>query len=260
VNTRRIARWAAENPAVALTLSGLVTFGYLRLAYLFFYNPLDVSPDEVGLGYQETLVGAVTLLLSLFVFSVGFVVAGVALGLVRAGISALDRVGARPREEASVEQGTEEAAQHEEPADARAKVRATARRAVDGIGASLIAILLVQLWLVYDEGHAARAGKESAIRVLGIRLLQSRADFVSVTPAITGSLPSAVSQRSCLLYLGQDAGTTVLYDATKRQAIRVPTAGVAVTTHKHRPKRCAHAPRRTPKPPRLEPGEGKNNP
>jgi hypothetical protein len=58
-----LGTWAIENPLSALTGLGLVLYGFLRLIYARFYSPLGVKPEEVGLGYAETLSQSVGLLL-----------------------------------------------------------------------------------------------------------------------------------------------------------------------------------------------------
>jgi len=217
---KRAAKWLLANPGVALTIGGLLAFGYLHLAYLFFYYPMRVSPDDVGLGYKETLVGAVALLLSLAVFWLSFTIVGVLLGGIRLAIAS--------RRGTSTKTAAGESS----------KVGNLIAYAVDGAGAFLLVILLFELWLAHDAGRAARRGDPGDVRILGIPLFQSRADFASVKAVSGDSLPSAVSRASCLLYLGQSDGTTVLYDATMRQAIRVPSSSVAVSTHRHRDAAC----------------------
>jgi hypothetical protein len=42
-------------PGAVITLMGLITYGVLRAVYGLFYARLGVTPEEVGLGYADTL-------------------------------------------------------------------------------------------------------------------------------------------------------------------------------------------------------------
>jgi hypothetical protein len=68
--TGGIARSVAANPVFVVTALGLILYGLLRLANSLFYDPLAVKPEEVGLGYAETLsqsaVGVLLVLLTSF--------------------------------------------------------------------------------------------------------------------------------------------------------------------------------------------------
>jgi hypothetical protein len=68
--TGGIARSVAANPVFVVTALGLILYGLLRLANSLFYDPLAVKPEEVGLGYSETLsqsaVGGFAVLMTSF--------------------------------------------------------------------------------------------------------------------------------------------------------------------------------------------------
>jgi hypothetical protein len=67
----RFVGWATGNPIGFLTVTGLAAYGVVRLASWLFYRPLNVTPEEVGIGYQEALAQpALALLLGLVVFSI----------------------------------------------------------------------------------------------------------------------------------------------------------------------------------------------
>jgi hypothetical protein len=55
--------------ATAVTLAGFVAYGFLRVADQLFYSRLDAKPEDVGLGYVETLSQAL-IILGIFFFLV----------------------------------------------------------------------------------------------------------------------------------------------------------------------------------------------
>jgi hypothetical protein len=61
-----------------LTILGLSAYSLHRVAYSIFYGPLGVSPDEVGLGYAQSLVEA-GVGLFLLTFAIGLIAAVLAL-------------------------------------------------------------------------------------------------------------------------------------------------------------------------------------
>jgi hypothetical protein len=58
----RIAQFADQNPAVAVTLVGILVYAIAGFAHLYFYGSLGVSLDEVGLGYSAILSKAALVL------------------------------------------------------------------------------------------------------------------------------------------------------------------------------------------------------
>ena len=85
LRNRRTARsglglgtWALQNPLSVVTLLGLVLYGFLRLVYDLFYGPLGVKPEEVGLGYAETLSQS---LVGILLYFIGMFVVVVPLAL-----------------------------------------------------------------------------------------------------------------------------------------------------------------------------------
>jgi hypothetical protein len=70
---RRVARWCVEHWQVAITITGLITYGYLRLSYDLFYGTFGLRPEDVGLGYADVLAQTV---LGLIVFLTVWAVLG----------------------------------------------------------------------------------------------------------------------------------------------------------------------------------------
>lgn len=74
--------WVKDNVAVALTVGGLVLYVLLRLPYAVYYGRLGVDPEDVGLGYVETLARS-TLAIALIVLVIAL---GAALGVFVFGV------------------------------------------------------------------------------------------------------------------------------------------------------------------------------
>jgi hypothetical protein len=51
----QIGDWVLRNPAVAISIVGLFTYGLLRFDYVLFYGGLGVTPEDVGLTYSNVL-------------------------------------------------------------------------------------------------------------------------------------------------------------------------------------------------------------
>jgi hypothetical protein len=78
-------RWDPAYAAVVVTLLGGVAYTVFRLAYALFYGRLGAVPEEVGLGYGQTLVRGVIPALTvgaMVLFAVGYMIS-MALSIVR---------------------------------------------------------------------------------------------------------------------------------------------------------------------------------
>lgn len=72
-----------DHPTAAFALMGFVTYAFLRTLHVNFYRRLGVSPDEVGLGYVETLSDGFAGMLFVMLFIallVGLTIFGLFLG------------------------------------------------------------------------------------------------------------------------------------------------------------------------------------
>jgi hypothetical protein len=65
----RIAQFAEKNPAVAVTLVGIIDYAIAGLAHLYLYGSLGISLDEVGLGYSAILSKTALMLALTFLLS-----------------------------------------------------------------------------------------------------------------------------------------------------------------------------------------------
>ncbi len=52
---RDVAGWILRNVLTALTIAGLTAYVAVRLSAVIFYSRLGFTPEEVGLGYAESL-------------------------------------------------------------------------------------------------------------------------------------------------------------------------------------------------------------
>jgi hypothetical protein len=189
---------------------GVVLYGILRLAYVFFYLQLRTTPEEVGYGYSrvlsESVVGALELTL---LVSIVFAVPTLAiyggralLGGRRAGISQ----------------------------DRLQTVRRLFLRCVMVAAAVVLLSLPVLAWW---QGGLARQGQTIRnVYFIGIPylpVLAVQAVPVRVSWVDSGSNRQLdLSKRNCLMYLGQGDGTTVFYDVRSRESIRIPSSNVIV--------------------------------
>src|SRR5712691_8046797 len=58
----RLALRVKDNPAVSLTLAGLLAYAAVRLTLGLFYGRLGLDPQDVGLGYTQSLEASAGLL------------------------------------------------------------------------------------------------------------------------------------------------------------------------------------------------------
>jgi hypothetical protein len=184
----------------ALSALGLLVYGLLRQLYAHFYGSLGASPEEVGLGYSETL--ALSGIAVLWVLVLPPVLVVLVLGLV--------------------------------PRRRRGKpVHQWVRLLAPPLAALLLVLgagLLIQgTWeatgRAYD-GRAVTSVNIGALQVLGLRAEPATVWWMASRQVEDPALVSG----ECLLYLGQANGTTVLYDPGPPtvRTIRVQTSDVVV--------------------------------
>jgi len=184
----RFVRWVVANPVPAVSVVGGVAFVAIRAGVALFYRQFGVVPEDVGLGYQDVLIRALPVLVFALVF-VGSMYVVQELHVKRHGLVLLL------------------------------------------IGSVGTVVLLTYGLLVrhsidlaldrVDSGHSTRIGWFD--NPLGIR-----AEAVQIG-WIGNDEPEALERCACkLVYLGQSAGTVVLYDATNDRTLRLPAARVVL--------------------------------
>jgi hypothetical protein len=202
---RRTVAWVVANPALALALASATAFGYVRLAYFLFLSPLNVTPNDVGIGYKETLSDSFGTLVWSATFAVSAMLVGVALGLVGKGYGAIRR---KPSQQT------------------------WSFWLFDGLSSCLFAYLLFLLLMAHYAGQNVEHGKAAEMpKIWGIPAFSLDASRVKVA-STEAAIASAVSPTDCVYYLGASGSTTVLYRPATGSTIRVPSAGVTLSTTK----------------------------
>jgi hypothetical protein len=204
-------------PAV-IALAALVIYGYLSICYDAFYRALGVDPGDVGLSYAAILAR-----------SSGFVLVMSYVAVFCLPLLLSSRPPSRPRRDAAwVER------------DVKLDVTPAQRRLAERLSRRLVLLLVAALltsvfFAAEDAARDVRVGR--AVRpmrppVPGVSIpltvLAIHADPASVEPAGKfGDSPAADRLRGRrLLYLGQEGGTVVLYDAAAQRAVYVPASAV----------------------------------
>jgi hypothetical protein len=188
-----------------------VTFGYLRLTSLLFYAQLNVSPDEVGFDYKATLVASLTLIIEL---------ASLPLFVVTTFLFA-----ERWETGAGFFEGL------------RGAVDAPPFKLILAMGA--VGLLAVGLWQAQRAGVSTKRGHPTTpVTFFALPSLAVHADNALVYPV--GDAMRKVIRRipSCLVYLGQSGGITVLYNPTTRRSLRIASADVVIQVGAHSINAC----------------------
>ena len=204
--------WVARNAGVALTIGGVLLYSVLRLSAVMFYSRLGFTPEEVGLGYVETLawmLGAllivivIRVLVKLFVphlaADVDYVIRWIRR---KPGLSHDEQVAEYERRSGGLRRLTE-------PRD---------------LTVTLSVALLAPLVFAAVTGPAAARGEP--IEYLPFRpIWRAEAARVHALDGIT--LPIGVE---CVLFVGESEGVYALYDPGTQQAWRVPVSSVVIET------------------------------
>lgn len=99
--------------------------------------------------------------------------------------------------------------------------------------AGALTLIFAGAWVVHAwrDSNSARKGFE----VSGFPSVAWRTQHVTIS-SLQQAPPSVVAdiQGSCMMYLGQANGVTVLFDANRQQILRVPTSSIALRTESSR--------------------------
>lgn len=200
--------WAVRYAVPLLSGVGVLLYGVLRLAYVFFYMQLRATPQDVGYGYAEILasqlVGTIELVLILTL--VFLVLACAGHGLYRLGLQVTRR------------------------AAGSVPLRQLALRCALAALVVVLTMLPILAWLAGTEarnGYTVRnvhLPHTIRIPVLAVQAVPAAVAWSAMTPPGLQDL----KERRCLLFLGQAAGTTVFYDVKTRESLRVPSAQIVV--------------------------------
>ena len=208
-----VMTWVKEYGVATISVLGVILFGALRLAYLFFYLPLRTTPEEVGYNYSrvlsEQLVGALALVLLITV-----PIFGIALG-----IRWLLR--RKPRRRAKAR---------------RDDAPRRSLRTVFGwsfVAASVLVVFSLPA-LAWWQGSLARGGQTvrnvyfigvPRLPVLAVQAVPARVDWIDPTRDQQLDLSQAV----CLMYLGQADGSAIFYDPPSGASVRLPVSDIYIS-------------------------------
>jgi hypothetical protein len=202
----------------AIGAVGVILYGLFRLAYLFFYLQLRTTPEEVGYTYtriiSESVVGAVELIL---IGATLITVAIVLYVLARITVPALRR--------------------KQRPTVAKLRraigTRKLSRIAIRSLAAAAILVFASLPFLGWWQGKLAQAGQTVRnVYFVGVPYLPVLA--VQAVPAAVSwkdadnETSHPLSSRPCLLYLGKADGTSVFYDVSTRESLRLPAGDTVV--------------------------------
>ncbi len=230
----RVSQWLAFAVPL-LSLTGLISYGILKSAYSRFYGELGLRPEDVGLGYTEilgeSLVG-LALLEGLLVAISALVLLTLRL-MIRAYLRRFEHYEAH-----SI-------------AGCIGAIASAVLRAIlvtvawwVSIAVFLIGTLFLLLFLVRGaeaNGASLRAGRAEDLTLASLGIGQGQVIIISwqAYPATIywsrDANPELVKRSDgCLMYLGRTGDTTVLYDVTEMDTIRVPTSSLTVVVNSGR--------------------------
>jgi hypothetical protein len=264
---KRFVTWLVANPVGALTVGGLAVYGVVRLSYALFYEPLGVTPEEVGLGYQQTLAESALAVVVILLILGGAVATVLIFYATFLGLLLRFRWRVRPKSlRATTPVSIEDAIRildeklKKAPPDKKKGIESNLKslfclyRLKRSLGseefprtrsnliafATLIAASVTCFALVADARNAGRAARRGdAVRGTklagAVPLLGVRAEPAEVSPLHGSTRESLglVAGVRCILYLGQSSGTAFFYvpPAKKRsgRTLRIPSSEVAIT-------------------------------
>lgn len=198
---------------------GVLLYGLFRLAYLFFYLRLRTTPEEVGYDYARLLAVAAGGAVELAILCGGlFVVVTSAYAAARLAPAVVRRRGRRSSWRAVLR-------------ILRRNLRRIAIRCiVAGAATSMLSLPALAYW---QGGLAQRGQTVRNVYIFGLPALPVLA--VTAVPAdvawVDGDTgkPLLLTERICLMYLGESNGVTVLYDVGTRESLRIPSDRITVT-------------------------------
>lgn len=198
---------AIDNPVVVVSLVGALVYVATRLGQVSFYGEFGLDPEDVGIGYAETLTRAAAAILPLVLLTIWV------------GAMATRVIGERGR--TWVVQLVRER---------RAGFAALSVLFLFGTFVYAVFGLPVQYARIAAD---VQSGDTPALdpRRIGPQLtnpLGIRAERVRVTWIEQGEAPYKLDEGQAFVYLGHANGLTALYDLKYRRTVRVPDTSIAV--------------------------------
>jgi hypothetical protein len=209
---RDVAGWILRNVLTALTIAGLTTYVAVRLSAVIFYSRLGFTPEEVGLGYVESLSWMMLALLFLAALRVAVKL------VVPRGVAALEVLVRRVRRQPGPE--------YKELKTKYVLASGGLRRLLDleDLRVTVPIVLAAPIvWALIAAPQAADGQPTSYAPFTPIW----RAEAALVHPLSGADVDLGVE---CVLFVGQADGTFALYDPVTRRALHVPSSAVVIET------------------------------
>jgi hypothetical protein len=193
---------SASSLPLVITVSGIILFACLSLIYTDYYRRFNLIPSDIGLGYVDVLSRSWGMLLLVLLLLILTLPTYWYLRLLNRLMTGNPAAGAG----VPIPQI---------------------------IGLIIVASPVIFGIVRFNESistrvaHVKEGESASPIRWGPLTLLDIRADKATITHIEGKRL--AIDPSHKLLYLGQNAGSSILYDATAESVIRVPTDVVVVT-------------------------------
>jgi hypothetical protein len=210
---------------IVLGLAGTILYGFLRFGYSQFYEPLGVSPEEVGLDRTTSLANAAVAVAIIVAIALAVGVAWLIISLLWGLFIAFWHNLYLAQQEV------------DGPWLIVKRAWLRTRRSIRGLAAIVLVWLLlafaagfvVSLYLVVSEPRHAleemRLGQAvDLISPLGQPLNGMRIGIISLASSDSNTL-EAIGRRAndCLYYLGKEGGTAILYDYQTGETMRIAT-------------------------------------
>jgi hypothetical protein len=221
--------------AELLSLAGAVTYGVTYYACVLFYTPFGVEPSDVGLGYGEVLAQAAAFLGFLAVVYLVSLYVGSSLGRMLdslwSGGSASDVPSGAPKQP-TPRYGSRRRPGRVQPRDVNVEpvpspappAHPPARLPPNLVFAGLLLIAVILVGAASVDRRSVQSGHGPAV---GLGLLPWGDTAVARVSWIDASsnLPRLPT---CVIRLGEAAGTEVLYDPQTSRTLRLPQSSIVV--------------------------------
>jgi hypothetical protein len=252
-----VMKWIGVLP-VALTTAGLLLYGSLTIAIIHFYEELNTSPSDVGLGYLNTIAkstGFVVLFalvilpplaLALYFRPYWYLFTRMFdVGIQEMTDTMSQRAVDKYMSERMVSDGEQRSSLSQEemerilqrsmqrivPDLARQTFQQLFARGILITGLALVVLFTVAVIVLSSlagaRAHSVQTGHEvSPVRLFGpgLTILPVQADRAVVSWNKTDGMSPSIPKT--LLYLGSSNGTSIFYDPEHKSALRLPSASI----------------------------------
>jgi hypothetical protein len=215
----RLLDWITKYWVALAGVSALTAYAMTWVAATLFYSQLDLQPAEVGLGYGELLQKAVGLVVFAVVLIAGGLLLLIGMTALVAGVEAVaallkQRSGAPEQQRRAVGSLISERLRDVwiEETEGKAWKAPVSWGVVPGVTVAVV----FYLFLGFAYGSAVHNGIPVTGSSAAIWFPAEHAQVFGI------SLDKSIDQH-CLLYLGTENETAVLWDGKNHRVVRVPT-------------------------------------